>query len=475
MSDLKTSLDRVRREDILLYLNAGLTATGQGGFYHGSSEERLSLGFLHQYIAENYRRLYALLLAGGLNDYNTALAIFTLLSLGAPDDPVLREEENRLLGHAMGRLPPQRAYKLCERLAKAKVNNRRARALVRSYLAGRKSLAFDAVKYRHRMKKAVLHAHAGVSAEIKRFLFQGAGGSRVYQEPLLETYRKAQFDSRAIYALPFTVAQGLAQRKGIDQAEFMTKIAPRMTEREKLRWQNAGAAEFDPSRADMVELCLYFLRQRAAQRVDLLPILRQRAVVLAPRLQLPDVFSQGRVAAVLDRSRSSYGSGQARRRPLALALAVHLCLEAACPDYSAHWSYATAHLLDLHPTGYTGLGEVLLEALARRPSVLLVVSDGRENNPPGACQAIASAYESRVADSTPLWIHFNPVFDPDDFAPLSLGRCWPVVGLRRVEDLGTGFVLARFASGRCGVAELERYLEHRALEALRPEASLAVS
>lgn len=31
----ETSLERVRREDLHLFINAGLTATGQGGYYHG--------------------------------------------------------------------------------------------------------------------------------------------------------------------------------------------------------------------------------------------------------------------------------------------------------------------------------------------------------------------------------------------------------------------------------------------------------
>ena len=111
----------------------------------------------------------------------------------------------------------------------------------------------------------------------------------------------------------------------------------------------------------------------------------------------------------------------------------------------------------------------MLEALAENPEVVIVVSDARENAPSGACQAIAAAFEARLPPS-PLWIHFNPVFDPEDFQPMTLGPSWPVVGIRRAEDLATGFVLASFATGRCPVAELEAYLEERAVAFLeRPE------
>ncbi|MBT9586337.1 hypothetical protein IV102_23545 [bacterium] len=468
----RASYDRVRREDMLLFVNAGLTATGQGGFYHGAIEERLSLAFLHLYIAQNYRRLYTLLLAGGLNDHNTAHAAFTLLSGGAPPDPAQRSLENELLTRAIARLPPQRAYRLFERLAQSGVNNRRTRATIASYLKNRHNLAFDAVKYRHRLKKAILHSHAGVAPEVKRFLYEGAG-SKPYRDPMLETYRKAHYDQRYIYELPFTVAQGLAQRKKIPRQEFMEKIEPRMTEREKLRWQQAGAAAFDPSRADLVELCIYFLRLPDHERVAPLPTLRQRAAQLAPTLQLPASLSQGRVAVVLDRSRSSYGSAQARCRPLAVAMAAHLALQAGCASYSAHWSHPTPDLIDLHPTGHTALGEPLLEALAKKPEVVIVVSDARENAPSGACQAIAAAFAARLPDS-PLWIHFNPTFDPEDFQPMTLGPSWPVVGIRRAEDLATGFVLASFATGRCPVTELEAYLEERAVAFLERPDTLAL-
>jgi hypothetical protein len=466
----RASYDRVRREDLLLFANAGLTATGQGGYYHGATEERLSLAFLHQYIAQNYRRLYCLMLAGGLNDHNLAHAIFTLLSMGGPEDVSQRAEEGLLLGKAMAQLPAQRAYRLCERLADARVNNRRTRSLIAGFLQRRKSLAFDAVKYRRRLKKAVLHAHCRIDGEIKRFLFEGAG-SKPYRDQLLEAYRKAHYDRRYLYELPFTVAQGLAQRFGVPREQFMEKIAPRMTEREKLRWQRAGAANFDPDRADLVELCVHYLRCPSAERPALLPTLANRARRLVPGLGLPESLCTGRVAVVLDRSRSSYGSGQARRRPLAIALAIHLVLEAACPQYSAHWSSPTRDLLELEPTGHTALGEPLLEALAGHPTTVIVVSDGRENSPSGACEAIAHAVLARLP-APPLFVHINPTFDPEDFQPLALGPNWPVVGLRRVEDLATGFALASFARSHSKVEELEAYLRQRA--GLESEAPIAV-
>lgn len=449
--------ERVRREDLHLFINAGLTATGQGGYYHGAEHERLSLAFLHRYIALNYRRLYALCLAAGLNDHNLAHCITTLLKLGAPSDPEERAQENRLLGAALKRLPAQRAYKLFERLARKGINNRRTRALIRSYLQGRRDLAFDAVKYGRRLRRATLHAHLPLPAEIARFLFEGARAKR-YETPLLETYRRACHDSSAIFQLPYSVAQGLAERKGIDQKTFMKRIEPMMTEREKLRAQSSDAGDFDPHRLELVELCVHYLQSQPEGREELLPRLRARAMKEAESL---DIAPQLRVAAVLDRSRSSFGHREARRRPLAVSLAVHLLLEARCPSYRAHWTSPSTDLLDLSPLGDTDLARPLLEALKHRPHLIIVVSDGRENAPRGGCEAIAKAVQTRFSGRQPTLLHINPVFNPDDFMPLSLGPSWPTMGVARIGDLPTALAFARYHEG--GQAEeLTRYLERRA-------------
>lgn len=455
-----SDVDRIRREDLLLFVNAGLTSTNQGGFYHGAETERISLAFLHEYIAVNYRYLYTLLLAGGLNSHNTAEAIYTLLSSGSQGER--SRLEGALLEQAFRRLPAPQAYRLCERLAHGRVNNRRTRALIKSFLGSRRDLVFDAVKYRPKLKAAILHAHARVPAEVKQFLFNGARARR-YLTPLLESYRKAHYDQRAVYELPFTIAHGLARRHGIEPSEFMNKIAPQMTKREKLRWQNSQAQDFQSGTLDLVELCLYFLRLPAPEREPLLPRLYDRARTLAEDPEFPVELRESRVAAVLDCSRSSLGSQKARRRPLAVALAVHLVLSKACRDYSSHWTASITSLCELQPRGFTCLGATLLRACKSKPQVVIVVSDGRENAPAGGCQAIADAWEKRLPEPAPFWVHFNPVFDPEDFQPLALGPHWPVVGIRRAEDLSTGFLMASYAKGRLPASELEDVMEQRAL------------
>ena len=126
------SPELVAREDLLLFLNAAFACTGQGEFYSTADEQRVSVAFLHEYVRGNYRRLYARMLAAGLNDFKASEIMFGLLSTGAETPADFRAEENALLTEGLRRLPPQRVWKLARRLRQERVNNRRTRALLRS-------------------------------------------------------------------------------------------------------------------------------------------------------------------------------------------------------------------------------------------------------------------------------------------------------------------------------------------------------
>ncbi|MEV5710297.1 hypothetical protein AB0K82_34700, partial [Actinoallomurus sp. NPDC052274] len=73
MTRAETSADLIAAEDVLLFVNAAITSTGQREFHSGDAEQRLSLDFLHQYLLGNYRDLYAAALALDVNDHNAVL------------------------------------------------------------------------------------------------------------------------------------------------------------------------------------------------------------------------------------------------------------------------------------------------------------------------------------------------------------------------------------------------------------------
>ncbi|MFJ2636640.1 hypothetical protein ACIO6U_32455 [Streptomyces sp. NPDC087422] len=457
----------IAAEDVLLFANAAATSTAQREFHSDADTQHLSLDFLHAYMLGNYRDLYAAALALDINDHNAALIIRRLLESATEATPEQRRTEGRLIARRLIALPPQRVYALFAALRRAKVNNRRTRAIMRDWLAARPDPAFDAVKYRTGVKTALRHAHLPAQeAELGDFLFAPRRRTR-YGTPLLETWRRAHYEQAAVYELPFTVAEGFAARHGIARAAFLERIAPRMTRLERLRFQDsarrhgATAVRTDLTRMPLTRLASYVLGlsldERAGRRAELTAALRAAA-----RRAARGERGWGRVAAVLDDSFSSYGSGQKRRRPLAVALAAHHLLEALADSYTPLWTSGRSDPLLAFPHGATPLGERILDALETGPDRLLIISDGWDNAPPGLAAEVLRVWRTRLdPDGRVTVVHLNPVYDADDFDVRRLAPTVPTAGIRDAEDLPSLVGLARFASGRTGLPELRAHLDSR--------------
>jgi hypothetical protein len=483
---------RVEREDLVTFINAAFSSTGQREFYGDAAGQAISIDFLHEYIHGNYRRLYARCLAVGLNHFNTAKIIVNLLASSGESQAADWREDGPLVTAALQRLPAPQAFRLFKALAQRKVNNRRTRALVRQWLQARPDPDFDAVKYRGSVRAIVRHCHLRLPPERGRFLFHGTRG-RPYEHSLFESYRRARHDVRAIYELPYTVAEGFAARHRIDRATFLAGIEPRMTQRERLRLQQSSRREGVEVRADLdamtlTRLCSFVVTRPLAER-------RERAVELhgalqraARRIVQQQRWRLGSVAAVLDRSWSSSGSEEKHRRPLALALAVHYLLREAAERYEAHWTPpppAEAGLGDpplasldaatmaavpdpallLEPYGATDLATPIVAALRGQPSLVVVLSDGYDNDPPGGAGEVLRVYRERLdPPARTVVVHVNPVFDANDFSPRALTPTVPTIGVRDASDLPTMLAFARFAAADAALDGLHEFLEARVAE-----------
>jgi hypothetical protein len=361
-------------------------------------------------------------------------------------------------------LPPQRVYGVLRELRRLGVNNRRTRAIVRDWVAGRPDPAFDAVKYRRSLSVAARHAHLPLPAEVGTVLFDWRRPKR-YQTPILETWRRAHYEQRALYDLPYTVAEGLAAQHGINRARFLAGIAPKLTGGERLRLQSSAARHkvatvaMDLAGAPLTRLALYVLSlsrpERARRREELTGALRAAAGRAARR----QAGTWGRVVAVLDDSYSSSGSSVKRRRPLAVALATHYLLEALATEYTGLWLTHRSDSLLVHPVGATPLGERILDGLEHRPDRLVIVSDGWDNAPPGQAAEVLRVWSTRLdPDRRTNVVHLNPVYDSDTFDVRRLGRGVATVGVRDAEDVAALIELARFATGHAGFDELRHHL-----------------
>jgi hypothetical protein len=186
-------------------------------------------------------------------------------------------------------------------------------------------------------------------------------------------------------------------------------------------------------------------------------------------------FRLGAVAAVLDRSYSSSGSEEKRRRPLALALAGHYLLREAAERYEAWWTPALPAAatdacgpepaLLLEPQGATDLATPILAALRGRPELLVVISDGYDNDPPGGAGEVLRVFRERLdPDARTVVVHANPVFDANDFSPRALTPAVPTLGVRDASDLPTMLAFARFAAVDAALDGLHEFLEARVAE-----------
>ncbi|MFF9347553.1 hypothetical protein [Streptomyces sp. NPDC014734] len=490
-----TGAGLVAAEDVLLFVNAAITATGQREFRSSAHRQQLSLDFLHEYVRVNYRRVYSAALALDINDHNAVRIVQGLLETAGEATAREKRDEGRLIAARLAKLPPQRVYRLFGALRRAGVNNRRTRAIMRDWLNARPDLAHDAVKYRSGLKTAARHVHLRFddgpggpgtgtpeirgpgtgrgdgAGETGDFLFRPGRRSR-YRHSSLDAWRRAHYEQGAVEELPFTVAEGFAARHGMRREVFLERVAPRMTRLERLRTlgqRGVGTrvpppADVDLAAMPLTRLALYVLSLgfdvRAAHRAELTGALRAGA----RRAAGPQRGSWGRVAGVLDDSYSSSGSGEKRRRPLAVALACHFLLEAlAAPGgYTALWTSGAADPLLVGPWGPSPLGTRVLDALEHGPQRLVIVSDGWDNAPPGLAGEVLRVWRTRLdPDRRTAVVHANPVYDADGFDVRRLAPGVPTAGIRDAEDLPALVEIAQFAEGRTGVDALYGYLDDR--------------
>ncbi|MEV0643807.1 hypothetical protein AB0I28_00950 [Phytomonospora sp. NPDC050363] len=476
---METAADLVAAEDVLLFVNAALTATGQREFHAEAGRQRLSLDFLHSYMLGNYRELYSGVLALGVNDHNAAMIVHRLLATGAEATPEQRRAEGPLIARRLATLPPQRVYRLFRRLRADKVNNRRTRRIMRDWLAARPDPAFDAVKYRAGLKATLRHAHLPPrDPEVGTFLFSPGGRGR-YSTPLLDAWRRAHYEQAALYELPYTVAEGFAAKHRVPRKVFLERIAPRMTRAEGQRMRETAVRSGAPipapdlSAMPLTRLAAYVLSlsldDRAGRRTELTCALRAAALRVAGER----AGTWGEVAAVLDDSFSSYGSGEKRRRPLAVALAAHHLLEALAVKYTPLWTSGREDALLVHPYGTTPLGRRILDALEHGPQRLVIVSDGWDNAPAGLAAEVLRIWRTRLdPHHRTRVVHLNPVYDAAGFDVRRLSPSVPTAGVRDAEDLPALVELARFAEGGTGLAELTAYLAERAARMLAGPGSM---
>lgn len=468
----KINISQIEGEDLVLFINACFTCTGQREFYEEAEQQDLSIDFLHQYILGNYRRLYALTLATGINHYNQTFIVFNLLASGTPKLVAHKLEESNLIRVCLKEMPVNRVFKIFSRLKKSRINNRRTRAVIKTYLESRKDPAFDAVKYRSKVKRIIMHAHMGVNDERARFLFGKAEAKpEPFETPIFDSFQRAKYSKQAVYELPYTVAESFAERHSIPRNVFLKGIEGQLTKNEKLRLQKAAqrekkvSIEVDFKSLDLTRLVLYWLSLGYEKQIELQDKFEAALDFQAEKLLQGTRITKDKIALVVDRSFSMWGSLEKKRRPLAIGFSIHQILKRAAKEYNVFWSSPINKDLFLQPKGQSNIADPFIEALKTEPDVLLIVSDGFENDPTGLTSHVYQSWLKIKGKSTDTSvIHLNPVYDANSFNVKTLGGGLTSVGIRNAEDIAITLEYCRFANGRATIDFLEAYVYQKYME-----------
>lgn len=147
-----------------------------------------------------------------------------------------------------------------------------------------------------------------------------------------------------------------------------------------------------------------------------------------------------------------------------MAIAADALLREAASAYLPLWTPGwEGESLSMSAEGQTDLASPILRALEWGPELLVIVSDGVDNDPPGAAGELLSLYRQRLDPERRVSVvHLNPVVDALDYRPRALSPAIPTVALRDAGDLATALAFARLSDGTQPMAEVEASLAQRA-------------
>ena len=136
---------------------------------------------------------------------------------------------------------------------------------------------------------------------------------------------------------------------------------------------------------------------------------------------------------------------------------------ARCTEEAVDWGSGTRIGASLRE-----FNEVYGRRAVSRGAIVVIVSDGWENSPPGLAGEVLRVWRTRLDPGRACAVvHLNPVYDADDFDVRRLAPTVPTAGIREAENLPALVQLAGFAEGRTGLAELRVHLDRRVADFLK--------
>jgi hypothetical protein len=471
------------------FLDIATTSYGRGTHYNSRQEQQEAELMAHDNMLALSRDLYAVLMAlPGVLDRSIQMGLKKLLSTsrnGVPHQFLNTIQERSVLHHMMQALPAQRMLKLIdalrignEEMRLKKVNNARTRKLILSTLLNSPRLELWSVKYRTKVRRALIHAWGCRRASIVRSIL-GKSPSRwtlkekgileksVYRYstgnnfdtacecikfvfgckrkpklPLFVAFAGAKKDLKKGKGLPPEVLEGIRStyHGNVPKEEIIKLTKESMTNVQKLQVQKRAKAakvdvKIDPLNYDAVRLYLYAFECGLTKEIE--RALNEKAGKAAK--MFPAKYEK--IAVIVDMSKSMEGSKEQPLRPAAIALATRDMM--AHVSHHAVFSYVGGFYCDaeqspIRPMGDTALADRLIGVLRDEPEAVFVISDGYENAPAGRFAEVLSHVREAGID-TPVY-HLNPVMAAESGGVRCISEQAHTMPLQSPTALGTTMI-----------------------------------
>lgn len=449
----KDKVDKYSPEKFDKFFNVAMTSTLQEEFYSKKSEQTEETIKIHKEAIKDNRKIYSLSLLLPINDIHKMLIIKNLIE----DKEVVSTDkitENNIILDCLKKMPIHRAYKTLYMLALNKTNNARTKWISRQFIIENKQHIYThALKYKRLLKVIFRHNHIMTEKllgtayiDVERFIFKKDMDKITDKD--FKNYIKAKTDKEAVFKLPYSVAVGFKNLHKIDDKEFMEKIKGKLTINEQKRIQNKAQevgvkVDVDLTKYNLVDLFKYF-RSKPGEKLNdikLADLVHKRGHIEGKPLKEYFMFDQ--VSVLVDSSKSMEGSDEKKYHPISVAQAVSFVLA----ELGKKTTIIDETMFNGKPKGHTEIGRKLLELLKNldmeKENLVVVVSDGFENNVEGMTHQILYAYKKKIDKKDKVLIlHLNPVFDPKTGNVRKLSELMKTYGIRDTRQLFMILLLA---------------------------------
>jgi len=464
--------------DVLALLNLSGVDMGRETHYNTKEEQEKARTELHRAVFERDRSIYGCMFClPGTTDFSKQKAVTALLSNRWDDKPATLtiDHENKMIQHMLREMQANRMINLFVDFDEKQINNSRTRKVVLRSLIDSKSFDLWSVKYRSKIKRALIHVWnkktSGVIQSIVRkkkedltskewgILNRAFPGSRTAADgetilecvkfifgacdnpklPIHRAFHEAKQDLSKGKRLPMEVLEGIRglYHKDVPRKKLFEIVKDNLTTKQKRLVQKSAKkagvkVDFDPMRYPMTDLYIYAFEMGWTKEIArALGIKAKKAASTLP-------FKFGHVGVLLDNSQSMRGSDEQKLRPMATALATKDLI--ACTGDKHTIVTATMDSVPeigamTRPRGPSDLAGPFLELLKAEPDSIFIISDGYENAPEGRLSEVLQLAR-HVGIQIPVY-HINPVSASESKLGIRvLDDSIPVMPINKPEAIG---------------------------------------